>query len=665
MEVSQKVYEEELKLLCSPSKLERDKGYLALKSKILKEKNICDEVYEISVEFQNDCINFLESTPSKSTWEQNFGYLQACKIIVETERFKPEFSKSVVVCGLKFLEDDEFRVRIAAGELLGLLCKHIDQNIYKQCEPVLINTIRKNLSRELHISDSDEHKDAKDIFHDTAGWKCLETSMKGLQAVIQGCGEYFLQFLNFDLLNLVFETLNHTNRFVRETGYYVCSSLARYGVSSHQSCDQDMVSKLAEHLRVGLADNWSQVRLAASVATREFFQDLNESDKEKYLQILLPPMCLNRYYLAEGVRLYNQESWRIVLGTQGRNFVESFINQVVIFYVEQTESDNHAVREASCHCIAELGLKISKDAVQPYVSKLLEALLICFKDESWPVRDTACLACGNFVLSFPDDCRAKLDVLYPLFFANLGDPIPSVRQGGAIALSNIVRAYKGETHAGIFDKIANGLRSVENQKATSERYESMDKGTATYGVIKQLRDNDLDLHSNQQMYSCGSLAPKMKRGAGCMDHNFKRESEPWEFADGCLYLLCELSDIQTVQEMVRQNLELVVKASTFKHYTHYLHFYETVDKVLPVIGKRLGKRVFKQYIELFLDVIFTSLSCEIALTRTAAVECLHSLSELIGPNILHGRVEQYNFRYVKLLEDALRDSRIQVGIPKV
>ena len=51
----------------------------------------------------------------------------------------------------------------------------------------------------------------------------------------------------------------------------------------------------------------------------------------------------------------------------------------------------------------------------------------------------------NFLLSFPDDCRAKLDVLYPLFFANLGDPIPSVRQGGAIALSNIVRAYKGET----------------------------------------------------------------------------------------------------------------------------------------------------------------------------------------------------------------------------
>lgn len=34
------------------------------------------------------------------------------------------------------------------------------------------------------------------------------------------------------------------------------------------------------------------------------------------------------------------------------------------------------------------------------------------------------------------------------------------------------------------------------------------------------------------MYSCGSLAPKMGRGGGCSDHKFKKDPEPWEFADG-------------------------------------------------------------------------------------------------------------------------------------
>ncbi len=34
-----------------------------------------------------------------------------------------------------------------------------------------------------------------------------------------------------------------------------------------------------------------------------------------------------------------------------------------------------------------------------------------------------------------------MEVLYPLFFANLADNIPSVRQGAAVALCNVAKAY--------------------------------------------------------------------------------------------------------------------------------------------------------------------------------------------------------------------------------
>ena len=37
--------------------------------------------------------------------------------------------------------------------------------------------------------------------------------------------------------------------------------------------------------------------------------------------------------------------------------------------------------------------------------------------------------------------RKSLDELFPLFFSNLEDSIPSVRQGGAVAIANVVRAY--------------------------------------------------------------------------------------------------------------------------------------------------------------------------------------------------------------------------------
>ena len=34
-----------------------------------------------------------------------------------------------------------------------------------------------------------------------------------------------------------------------------------------------------------------------------------------------------------------------------------------------------------------------------------------------------------------------MDELYPLFFENLADSIPSVRQGAAMSLGNVAKAY--------------------------------------------------------------------------------------------------------------------------------------------------------------------------------------------------------------------------------
>ena len=66
-----------------------------------------------------------------------------------------------------------------------------------------------------------------------------------------------------------------------------------------------------------------------------------------------------RYYVAEGVRIYSQETWRQVTQGNGKEYVEEYIKNVVEYYIEATESDNHAVREAACACIAELGSKVS------------------------------------------------------------------------------------------------------------------------------------------------------------------------------------------------------------------------------------------------------------------------------------------------------------------
>lgn len=48
--------------------------------------------------------------------------------------------------------------------------------------------------------------------------------------MIDGCGHLFNPHVDQDLLDLIFQALNNTNRFVRETGYYVCASLVACGI---------------------------------------------------------------------------------------------------------------------------------------------------------------------------------------------------------------------------------------------------------------------------------------------------------------------------------------------------------------------------------------------------------------------------------------------------
>eukprot|EP00057_Strongylocentrotus_purpuratus_P004297 XP_003728420.1 PREDICTED: uncharacterized protein LOC100889564 [Strongylocentrotus purpuratus] len=673
-------------LLLSTKKLDRDKGLVELHTKC--QRSSANDQAEIAG-VENSLLSVVKD--SRSSWEAKHGALLGAKVLSGFDGTSELFLKEMQKYAMHLLNDQEARVRIAAGELLGSLSKWLGTDVYLQCQEAILEGVKSNLERaplsdssleeqaqfghlaeKLGGGSSPEHarsSNSDQIFHDTAGWKNLETWMRCLQSVIEGCGSKFLPFINQELLDLIFQSLTHTNRFVRETGYYVCATLVSCGTSNAEDDEMELSEgqthntilvhgdQLAYHFAQGLADNWSQVRLAASTATRQFLLNLpNAAAHQRFFPALLPRMCLNRYYVAEGVRIYSQETWRQVTGLHGKELVEQHIGHVVEYYIEASDADNHAVREAACACIAELGAKIEKDVVREHVPRLLGTLLVCFRDDSWPVRDAACIACGNFIKCFPEESRQSLDALYPLFYENLQDNIPSVRQGAAAALANVTRAYGEAASSILLAKVSEGIKGLENQPKTSERYSGLEKGPATYGLVKQLRDNDMDLHSNQQMYSCGSLAPKMGRGreGGCMDHKFRRPPEAWEKCDGCILLLSELSAIQSLAAEVASSLPLVAEASRKQDYPQHVCLLETICKQLPALGKNLGKRHFKPHLELFFDPIFEALSCDNALTSTAAGQCLDALGNFLGPNILRGRIEQYNPHYL---------SKMSMGFP--
>jgi len=462
---------------------------------------------------------------------------------------------------------------------------------------------------------------------------------------------------------------------VRETGFHVCTTLITVCGIEEKLDDNSMEIELgnkmdvdnplikfgtdiADHLAVGLADNWSQVRLSASTATRAFLISLSEDTRTQYYPKLLPRICLNRYYLAEGVRIYSQNTWKEIAGQRGKSLVEQYISNTTEYYIKSTQADNHAVREAACQCIAELANKIDRDILKPYVDVLLQTLIDCFRDDSWPVRDMACVAAGSFVKCFPDQSRHDFQILFDLFFANLTDPISSVRQGAAIALANSVKAFGVEAFKKIEEKIKQGFTDLKSQPVESEKYGSFQAGPVEYGVAKKIRDNDISLHENQIMYSCGSLAPKMNRGGsgGCTDAKFRKKSEPWELADGCVHAIAELSKNRDFQCEVSNLLPFMSDACHYKHYAMHLQFLSTVCGRLVEIGLNIDKRNFKPHVEDFFDMIFYCLESENGIACSAAEECIKSLSSLLGPNILRGRVENYNLGFLNLHDKVFNES---------
>lgn len=640
--------------LRSRQKLDRDKG---LETVRLILSDCKDEISKLEG-------NVLELLTSQEGWESAHGALSASVFMIEARVCSNDFYTKLqeVVPGM--LDHSEPRVRLSAGDVIGRLCGHLGAQVYLDLQEVLIRGVTTNMERESdassqpseseelmgstmeHIGDGRSLSPTSAlVFHDTAGWKALETYMIALQKAVIGCGGNFAPFVTLDLLHLIFNSLGHTNRFVRETGYDTLAAIIKCP-DLPEATTSALWPSVAKYLAAGLADNWSQVRMAASVATREFLTK-EGAPSSAHLPVLIAPMCLNRYYIAEGVKLYSQDTWKRVTEGRGVALVEQHLGKVVEFYVSQSQAENHAVREAACACIAELGTKISSGYLEPFVGRLITVLLECFQDESWPVRDAACLACGNFVSCFPSECRDHLEVLFPLFLSNLEDSIPSVREGAAIALAQVYTAYGSDVEERLFNTVKERLPQVALQP--SQPSSSIDPGPGMFGVVKRVEEGQAGgedyTHTDQQMYSCGSLAPKMKKGGGgCMQSAFHRPAQPWEKSEGCVHLLAMLSQQPALKGRVEACLPVLAESARARHYPQYLGYLETVLKQLPVVAKSLGKATFKRHLEGFLDPIFHSLSCDSALVKTAGVQCLSMLTQQIGRMIMRGRIEQHDSR---------------------
>ena len=622
---------------------------------------------------------------------------RACGLVCSRDLLKQcdageDLEQALLLGAKRCLQDDEPRVRQAAILLIGSLlssasaCSARKDAVVDAIKPQVMASISENVDTsevERLIMQPSEKAVA---VHETMGWRNLETSIEALEVLVRGHKD------RFDARHLVTmataKFLGHENRFVREAGFKLCDAIAEQFHFTSTSNSKNLVDALAR----GLEDNWSQVRYAASIAARTLM--LSPAGKSEAIQkTLVPRMCLNRYYLAQGVRLYSRKTWKMIFPGEmdGKRAVRAHLADVVAFYVSQAKAENHAVREAACHCAAELATNIDATSLEPHVDDLVSTLLVCFRDESWTVRDAACVACGHFCLSNPERLRkVATGELSDLLFVHVSDNTWSVRENAAVSLGQLMRAYPDEMVTAVCAKLGGFLASVKSQKTavptnsksevgsiavseggTTDESPALSHHAAASGNLRDLRSPFIRAaedpeHSNKQVYSCGSLAPKLKggegkrRGVGCMDHGYHRPVEPWEKTDGGIYLLRELADVAPGKaEPFLADLAIavadcfIVPHSGYRvpRFTGAETLEQTVWKQLPVIAERVGKRPFKRHLEAFLPPLAANLhlgshldplTCRSAsqLSYHASTTCLRLISKYLGVDIFRGRVEQ-------------------------
>ncbi|CAH8452777.1 unnamed protein product [Schistosoma guineensis] len=554
---------------------------------------------------------------------------------------------------------------------MGSLCRHAGLSLFIRYLPTVIQGVVTNLERntEAPVSEAElslrELNLAKEcstnlsssslsIFHDTAGWKNLETWMKCLQEMVSNLpSKDFIKVDRTIILELIFKAVQHVNRFVRETGYDVLSTMiSRHLCYTEPEAKEATYINVATQLAKGLSDNWSQVRMAASRAVRTLFEVDPPSGytRDDIYPILLPAMCLNRYYVAEGVRIYSQDTWCRVTQGEGRKLLGQYLVPAVDYYIQQSDADNHAVREASCASMAEIVTKLDPNLLLPCVSKLLDALIVCFGDESWPVRDAACVALGSLISTFPNETRAAGydNLMATQFLRNLSDSIPSVRDGAAKSIAAILKSVGDQNlfqhyinH--IVEKI-DGLSKQPKESHGAESSRVSGKGPGASHVTVHSGDAAHDSrHTDQVMYSCGSLAPKLqkgRKGGGCHNGLHQRASEPWEEADGAIRLIGQISD-KFPNRVTDDLIEQLLKGCEHRNYTHYPYFLETACDVIVQLCNHLEKPQFKKYMDAFLEVLATAVESKLPLAVNAASECLKSIGNRFGPTVLRGRIESH------------------------
>lgn len=454
------------------------------------------------------------------------------------------------------LFSDDVLLRDASIELLKVLVASGNASTVSMAWKCCISDVLNKLARRSVLRDDRKESGTEAVlgYPDAQGWASLETSLKGVWVILTSVSSSF-DGLD-DLLTILGTVTEHTNRFAREYGQMCLAEVIRIR-ATHIAHDEAELLRYVRWTASGLQDNWSQVRYAAVASTRCLIRACLLNNRMGLLtQEIVPLLLLNRHFVAEGVKRFSQETWRMLVGPQGGSLlVASTLSVLLTYLATAIDSPNHSVREAVGCCLAEVCRKViplhsTCRMSDDDVSNLIRICVATLEDDSWPVRELG--AQCTLVLfrvvrpAFTDKQGSAIcsrrEQFVSLLYADLFDPMIPLRASASDALGFLISSHVRDFGCDslwteCLDVLQRGLVRWRQQQGAS-------------GSPFRVISFEESQHENRPMYSCGSLvdhsAVRRVRhslsddcctGGHC---DIPSISQPWEVTDGAVRLFSSL-----------------------------------------------------------------------------------------------------------------------------
>jgi hypothetical protein len=122
----------------------------------------------------------------------------------------------------------------------------------------------------------------------------------------------------------------------------------------------------------------------------------------------------------------------------------------------------------------------------------------------------------------------------------------------------------------------------------------------------------------------------------------------WSILPRCLYLIGALAELPTSHSELPPLIPLMVKATSVRDYEEHYKLHETFCKVIPSLARGIGKRPFKEFLNLLFEPIFYTIVSLLVLIKlvseNVSMSCVrvpqptahvHILYYMYTQNIIH------------------------------